>query len=835
MLRRHRVVAGRRDAVVVDRRRQRVAVADRAARGGAAVPGQRQRALAGVHHAIGGRKRLHLRQRKHGATDHHGGNAIGRRHRKRAVGGLGVRRRVRAGRLQTRLVHRRIRTVRHRRLHAGTVVRAGDGDGQRGWARVTVGVRHGVVQRVAQAVRRRQRLRRRTAVVEHVAPRAIAVLRERAVGVQPGNRRRISRTPAHKHPRRVRTTGVVAQHIATDAAHAVLGHPVRTVHVRRRRVVHNADVHRRVGSTAVLVRHRDADGLQVSGRRGAGLGVIVDGGIQRVAVRNGAALGISGIAGQGQRAVGGVDHHRRGAKTLHLCQRQHGAAHRDTGDAVQRHDVETAGLRQRRIVRAAAGGQVVLEYRLVTLRAADAGDGDAIVRTEDGDGQRGRIRRVDAVGDGVGEGFGEGLTRRQALDGRVAVIELINVAAVGVLDDIAVDRRFGAPGEDQRVVVVVRRVGEAQRRAGVTRMGDALQHVAGSGNGLGFASKVVFLHPVGVVVGDRRAIVVDDGDGGRIVGQRGADGVAEDDLEGFITLDQDIGHDVLRNRETDVTRRNGDRARLGAVEVVIGIRGRTRHDGVGDGNRLVRDLTEGDEEGDGMGRAVGAFDHAGAGNATGDRRAARNQDDTALAGLATADFDVHLDRHHDFRLRRLGRQDDVDGVIEQQWLGVGGNARRRIDRHEIVVECNERMPALATQAATGSGTCGGRRQQLGRITAGQDGGLDILYRGNGAGGLAFRAIRTVDIGIHHGLSVTAQIEPAAVVELDSDRAGVRGADEFVGVNGIADGQDAFLTVRVDGHDMTDDDSDDTDLLRSHDLLSGMMFVLADAAYPLPAR
>ena len=56
-----RVVAGRNLAVIVDRRRQRVAVVHRATGAGAGVAGQRQHAFTGVDHAVGRAERLDLR------------------------------------------------------------------------------------------------------------------------------------------------------------------------------------------------------------------------------------------------------------------------------------------------------------------------------------------------------------------------------------------------------------------------------------------------------------------------------------------------------------------------------------------------------------------------------------------------------------------------------------------------------------------------------------------------------------------------------------------------------------------------------------------------------
>ena len=162
------------------------------------------------------------------------------------------------------LQYRAVRSRRLRRHHRGAVVRAGNGDAQFRRARVAVCVLHGVVQVVAQVARRGQRLGGRTAVVQHVAPAAVRVQRQAAVGVQRGDVRRVARRPGGERRRRIRARRVVAQHVAADAAGAVFGHAHRAVVCRQRRVVryHNSNRSRRRAYRAIRGGQCEDVGLQ---------------------------------------------------------------------------------------------------------------------------------------------------------------------------------------------------------------------------------------------------------------------------------------------------------------------------------------------------------------------------------------------------------------------------------------------------------------------------------------------------------------------------------------------------------------------------------------------
>ena len=175
---------------------------------------------------------------------------------------------------------------------------------------------------------------------------------------------------------------------------------------------------------------------------------------------------------------------------------------------------------------------------------------------------------------------------------------------------------------------------------------------------------------------------------------------------------------------------------------------------------------------------------------------------------------VHRRRGRRGRLRFF-RHDDPLHAAEQQRVGGGGYARLWIDEIEIVIQRHKRVAALATGAAGSRGTGRGGRQQLGGIAAGQDGGLDVFHAGDGFGSLRVGGFLAVNVGVQHRLGVAAQVEPAAIVELDGDCAGIGCTDDFIGIDDIADDQDTFNTVRVDRNDLTDDCRDDANLLRCH--------------------
>nr|ART40357.1 K785 [uncultured bacterium] len=170
---------------------------------------------------------------------------------------------------------------------------------------------------------------------------------------------------------------------------------------------------------------------------------------------------------------------------------------------------------------------------------------------------------------------------------------------------------------------------------------------------------------------------------------------------------------------------------------------------------------------------------------------------------------------------RQNRHDDAVHAAEQQRFGSRGNAGFGVDRHEVVIQRHERVAALSAGRTASCGTGRGGGQQLGRVAAGRDGGLDVLDLGGGNGRFGCVPFRAIDVGVQHGLGVTAQVEPAAVVELDCDGAGIGSANHLVGVDDVADHQYAFDTVLADRDDLADDLRDDTDLLRCHECSPGL--------------
>ena len=165
-----------------------------------------------------------MRQGVRGASYHHVQDAVRGRHREAACHRFSRGPRIRPVRIETRFVYQVVRTARCRRHHARGVVRPLDIDGQLGDALVTVRVLHGVPDVIALVEGRRQRLGRRTAVVQRISPAAIAVLHEVAVGRQRGDCRTVvvpGSAPAHEGRRGVCPHGVVAQHVAVQAARHV--------------------------------------------------------------------------------------------------------------------------------------------------------------------------------------------------------------------------------------------------------------------------------------------------------------------------------------------------------------------------------------------------------------------------------------------------------------------------------------------------------------------------------------------------------------------------------------------------------------------------------------
>ena len=219
-----------------------------------AVTGDHQRAFARadrMRRKVG--RGLQLRQREGRAAHRHRGNAISRGNRKRAAdhfARVAVERRIRqlvAPVHQGRFVDGGGRSTRRLHRHALRVVGSLDGDGQLRRTLIPVRIRHRVVQRVVRGARRRQRLRRRKAVVQRVAPAAVRVLHQRAKTVERGDRRHVpgTSTPARKlcrlRRRRVRSLGIVAEHIAAQRVARVLGHRATRIVHRQRHVVHHLD------------------------------------------------------------------------------------------------------------------------------------------------------------------------------------------------------------------------------------------------------------------------------------------------------------------------------------------------------------------------------------------------------------------------------------------------------------------------------------------------------------------------------------------------------------------------------------------------------------------
>ncbi len=324
---------------------ERVAVAHRTGRG--IVAGQLQRALACVDDAVGRCKRLHLRQGEGRPADDDVGDAIGRADREAA--GRHMRSVVQRAARQASLIDGGVGTVERGSDHARAVRSAIDGDDQLGRRLVAVRILHRVVERVALAEPAPQRLRRRPAVVEHIAPAAVGILRQRAIGVQRRDRRRVTHAPGDKARRLVGARHVVRQHIARQAVgRRILGHGAARVIYRKGRVVDDVDYQIVAASRAAHAVHRQHDQVVKSGRRGTQMAIIVDGRGQRVTVADDARG--SRVAGQSQRALAGVHHAVGRSESLHFCERECGPADDDVGDAVGCCHREAAGRDMRSVM-----------------------------------------------------------------------------------------------------------------------------------------------------------------------------------------------------------------------------------------------------------------------------------------------------------------------------------------------------------------------------------------------------------------------------------------------------------------------------------------------------
>ncbi|CAD7334748.1 hypothetical protein SPHS6_00150 [Sphingobium sp. S6] len=134
-------------------------------------------------------------------------------------------------------------------------------DGQRRRRLVAIGILHHVVEREVLGKPAAQRLRRRPAVVEHIAPAAIAVLRQRAVAVELRHRCGI-RTPGDKALGRISARHIVAQYIAGEGAGGtVFYNNIADIIDGLWPVIHDADVQRRTCSISIAVGHGDCKAI----------------------------------------------------------------------------------------------------------------------------------------------------------------------------------------------------------------------------------------------------------------------------------------------------------------------------------------------------------------------------------------------------------------------------------------------------------------------------------------------------------------------------------------------------------------------------------------------
>ena len=516
-------------AGVGDRRLERVAEAELACRGHAAhvvaagEAGQHDGAVGRVDGDVGGRQCLQLRQRDGRATDRDAVEAIGRRQVEGSggpLGGVGATDAVHQAALQHGDLARSARTVAvHRRDRRHAVGVAVDRERERRGAGVAIAVGDRVVHHLRQCLAVLERIHGGVAVVQRVRVAAIGVQNKTAVG-------RAERSPDRSRDAvEADARDRCGRCIGTDAVGATTGGHHVAAHSVDRGVFRDA-VGVRIGRGCVV---HDLHGQRAAARGGGGVGHDQGnrvGGRHRCrldqrrlqcvrvaqrATRHDAGGGGGGKAGQHQRAFAGVNGcgRARRAQGLQLRQGQGRAADGRAREAVQRAQCDRAGrclALATRTVRSQARFEDRRLARCPAVAVHRAHAGRAVGATLDGDGELRGVGAACAIGEGVGVGLGQRLAALQGVDHRVAVVDGVAVAAVGVEHERAVAsgqprcdrahrsgaRGFGA-GADRRDD----EVGRPVVQVGVGHVAGAAQsdHVPGDRRG-------IFGHRPRVIVGD---------------------------------------------------------------------------------------------------------------------------------------------------------------------------------------------------------------------------------------------------------------------------------------------------------------------------------------------
>ena len=347
---------------------------------------------------------MQLRQGVGRSPYHHIQNPVRGRDREAAAHRLRVGRRIGPVRIEARLVHQVVRPRRRRRHHARAVIRPLDVDGQLGNALIPIRILHRVPDVVAQVRARRQRLRGRLAIVQHIGPGAgDRVLGKGTVTVQRGDRRSVvmpARAPPHEHRRGVRPASVVAQHVAIQAARHILGQGPPCVIGGRRHIVEYHHIQAGAGAVAIAICQYNIETLgqsRVIGRLVVGL-VIAQG------------VAVSHRAGACHRVVADSCHQqliaqrawdplRETGDDLAVTDQYH-ATQSQALDTICRIEGEDATLSQVRSIRAAAICQCSFIQDNLTTVYLQPFQGNGFIHGSNGNRQYGDIR-IGTIGHNV--------------------------------------------------------------------------------------------------------------------------------------------------------------------------------------------------------------------------------------------------------------------------------------------------------------------------------------------------------------------------------------------------------------------------------------------------
>ncbi len=730
------------------------------------------------------------------------GDAIQRGHGERAA--LGQGRRVRCAAVaEVLLVDSEFATVHVEAADGHRVIVVVDVQHQVGGAGVAVRIGDRVGEGFGAVAAAMQGLEVGITGVEGVGVRAVGVQHQRAVS--PDESPCGDRPGAFPDLNPVGALHVVGQHVARQRQIGFRGGRCVAVIHALRQVIDDVHVQRAVGRCAVVVHHRDGELFrQVVRAVGVRMRLVVD---QRVAVTHDTGRRVE--ARDGQRAAQ-WGHYGLREPCRHAVGDHGDAAHGQGGDAVQSGDGERAALGERRRIRRAAKGQVLLEHRHFAPFDVQSADDDGIVIVVDLQHQVRRAGVAIGVPQGVGEGLGAAAAAVQVLEVGVAGVERVGVGAVGV-------EHQGAVGADERA---------AHHRPAVGADGDAVgalnivgQHIAGQGEG-GFRGGrgIAVVHGLGHVVGDVDVQRAGRGVAVAVPGHHGevfAEAVgAVTRCMGFAAVEGvAVGHGARRRVVADdgqgVAQRRGDRLRETcghATDDHVDAADAQAGQAVGSGDREAAGLGQRPRIGGGAVRQVGFVDGQ-----------------FSPRHIQAAEGDGIVDRRHD---RRRGVVAVVDhgvvalfGKLGNAAEPGGGETDDRIDPPAHFGQQHETVAAAQLAGRTAGRTRAGRGGFSGfrRVFAGGDGFLDLLdvAQLRFAGGQRFRG---VDMGglmgqqlAGHGqAAVAAQRQFLAVLQVHRHGAFSPRDQLIAGVEPVAFDQGATAAVAPHRKNLTHDLSDDPD-------------------------